>query len=141
MLKTEEKSSYKSEENEQIIANIYYNRQNNNYSVIISSTTDKEAVAYAIYNKSYQRTGWDYLAISAYEKNDDKYNDSMKAYAMGYIEGHITKDSITQNFFNMIHYHPEDYIMPEYLKEYLQKNTENMRQNAESKMEQCYRIL
>ena len=65
----------------------------------------------------------------------------MKAYATGYIEGHITKDSITQNFFNMIHYHPEDYIMPEYLKEYLQKNTENMRQNAESKMEQFYRIL
>lgn len=134
--KTEENSSYKNEENEQIIANIYYNEQNNNYSVIISSTADKEAIAYAIYNKSYQRTGWDYLAISSYEKNDDKYNDSMKAYAMGYIEGYITKDSITQNFFNMIHYHPEDYIMPDYLKEYLQKNTEYMKQNAESKMEQ-----
>ena len=134
--KTEENSSYKNEENEQIIANIYYNEQNNNYSVIISSTADKEAIAYAIYNKSYQRTGWDYLAISSYEKNDDKYKDSMKAYAMGYIEGYITKDSITQNFFNMIHYHPEDYVMPDYLKEYLQKNTEYMKQNAESKMEQ-----
>ena len=134
--KTEENLSYKNEENEQIIANIYYNEQNNNYSVIISSTADKEAIAYAIYNKSYQRTGWDYLAISSYEKIEDKYNDSMKAYAMGYIEGYITKDSITQNFFNMIHYHPEDYIMPDYLKEYLQKNTEYMKQNAESKMEQ-----
>ena len=41
----------------------------------------------------------------------------------------------------MKHYHPKDYIMPEYLKEYLQKNTEYMSQNAESKMEQCYRIL
>ena len=133
--KLEERFSYKDGENEQIIVNIYYNEKNNNYSVLESSTTDEDAIAYAIYNKSYQRTGWDYLAISAYEKNDSKYNDSIKAYAMGYIEGYITKDSITQNFFNMIHFHPEDYSMPEYLKEYLQKNTEYMKQNAESKME------
>ena len=80
--KLEEGSSYKDGENEQIIVNIYYNEKNNNYSVIETTTTDDDAIAYAIYNKSYQRTGWDYLAISAYEKNDSKYNDSIKAYAM-----------------------------------------------------------
>ena len=100
--KTSESSSYKDGENEQIIANIYYNKTYNNYSVIESSTPDKDAIAYAIYNKSYQRTGWDYLVVSSYEKNDSKYNDSIKAYAMGYIEGYLTNVSISQNFYNMI---------------------------------------
>lgn len=135
-LKIEEILSEQNEENEHIIANIYYDEKNNNYSVVISSKTDEDAIAYAIYNKSYQRTGWDYLAVSSYEKNDNKYKDSKKAYAMGYIEGYITNDSISQNFFNMIHFHPEDYKMPEYLKEFLQKNTEYMRKTAESKMGQ-----
>ena len=132
--KTEEKIPDQNSENEQIIANIYYTEKNNSYTVLISQAIDKDAIAYAIYNKSYQRTGWDYLAISAYEKKDDKYNDSMKAYAMGYIEGYITKDAITHNFFNMIHFHPEEYKMPEKLKEFVQKNIEYMKQNAEKKM-------
>ena len=100
--KTEEKIPDQNSENEQIIANIYYTEKNNSYTVIISPAIDKDAIAYAIYNKSYQRTGWDYLAISAYEKKDNKYNDSMKAFAMGYIEGYITKEAITHNFYNMI---------------------------------------
>ena len=132
--KTEEKIPDQNSENEQIIANIYYTEKNNSYTVLISPAIDKDAIAYAIYNKSYQRTGWDYLAISAYEKKDDKYNDSMKAYAMGYIEGYITKDAISHNFFNMIHFHPEEYKMPEKLKEFVQKNIEYMKQNAEKKM-------
>lgn len=132
--KAEEISTYKDEDDIRIIANIYFDEKSDNYSIIQSAKVDEDAIAYAIYNKSYQRTGWDYLAISAYEKNDDKYKDANKAYAMGYIEGFLTKDSISQNFFNMIHSHPNEYKMPEFLKTYIQTNMEYMRQNVESKM-------
>lgn len=54
---------------------------------------------------------------------------------MGYIEGYLTNVSISQNFYNMINYHPDNFTMPAYLKEYLTKNTEYMKKKAESKME------
>ena len=132
--KTEERLANKDKENEQIIANIYYDEKKINFNIIESVIPDKDAVAYALYNKSYQRTGWDYLAISSYEKNDNKYNDSLKAYAMGYIEGYLTNETITQNFFNLFHVHIGEYQMEDNLKDFLQKNTEYMKQKAEKKM-------
>ena len=123
------------QEDENIIANIYYNSKYDNYSIIQSNSPDKEAIAYAVYNKSYQRTGWDYLAISSYEKNNSKYSDSNKAYAMGYIEGYLTHKSISQNFFNMIRNHTTDYIMPDNLRDFISKNIEYMTEKAEKNMD------
>ena len=134
--KADEKKSYKEvDADEHIIANIYYNSKYDNYTIIQSNSPDEDAIAYAIYNKSYQRTGWDYLAISSYEKSDNKYSDSNKAYAMGYIEGYLTNKSISQNFFNMLRKHPDEYKIKDNLKDFLQKNIEYMMQNAKSKME------
>ena len=78
--------SIKSEEsNEYIIMNCYYLNENNSYITSTSNKRDENALASSIYNKTYETIGWDYLSISTHEKNDNKYNDSMKAYAMGYF--------------------------------------------------------
>ena len=87
------------DENEQTIMNIYY--ENGKYTTKNSTSRDENAIAYAIYNKSYERVGWDFLAISSYEKNDNKYKDEDKAYAMGYLEGALTKDRIYSFFINI----------------------------------------
>ncbi len=92
------------ENNEQIIANIYYDQTNKNFTINISETKDNNSIAYAIYNKSYERTGWDFLSISTYDKNDNKYEDSQKAYDMGYLEGYLTKDRISSYFTKITKY-------------------------------------
>ena len=61
-----------SKENERTIMNIYYEKDN--YVTNKSKSIDKNAIAYAIYDKSYERVGWDFLAVGTYEKNDSKYN-------------------------------------------------------------------
>ena len=82
--------------------NIYY--ENNKYVTKKSKSIDKNAIAYAIYEKSYERIGWDFLAIGSYEQNDTKYKDEDKAYAMGYLEGILTKDRIYSYFIDMQHF-------------------------------------
>ena len=86
--------------------NLYYSSETGNFTTNISDKRDPNAVANAIYNKTYEKIGWDYLSISSYEKNDSKYNDSLKAYGMGYLEGILTKDRIYSqynNFFNFFY--------------------------------------
>ena len=78
----------------------------------ITNTSDKRdpnALASAIYNKSYEKIGWDYLSISAYEKNDSKYENYRKAHAMGYLEGILTKDRIYSHYTNFYNYFLSDY--------------------------------
>ena len=111
------------DENEQTIMNIYY-ENNGKYTTKNSTTRDENAIAYAIYNKSYERIGWDFLAISSYEKNDSKYKDEDKAYAMGYLEGVLTKNRIYSFFINVKHHFFSDKNLkiPDNLKQFFKKN-------------------
>ena len=84
---------------ESIIMNIYYS--NGKYKTVKSDKVYDEAIANAIYNKSYETTGWDFLTITSYDKKDNKYSDSNKAYAMGYLEGVLTKDRIYTFYRNI----------------------------------------
>ena len=129
------KSIQLEEENEQIIMNFYYSEKYNNSTTKISNKRDENAVASAIYNKSYEKTGWDYLAISTYEKKDNKYNDSIKAYAMGYLEGVLTKDRIYSHYTNFMHYFLYAYrdnslIIKQIFLEFFQQNIEYMKQKS-----------
>ena len=123
------------ENNEQIIANIYYDKTNKNFTINISETKDNNSIAYAIYNKSYERTGWDFLSISTYDKNDNKYEDSQKAYAMGYLEGYLTKDRISSYFTKITNYlfYRIDSNVKDELIQFLKENIEYMKKNSESK--------
>ena len=123
------------ENNEQIIANIYYDKTNKNFTINVSETKDNNSIAYAIYNKSYERTGWDFLSISTYDKNDNKYEDSQKAYAMGYLEGYLTKDRISSYFTKITNYlfYRIDSNVKDELIQFLKENIEYMKKNSESK--------
>ena len=57
-----------SETYESIIMNLYYSSESGNFTTKTSDKRDLDALASAIYNKSYETIGWDYLSISAYEK-------------------------------------------------------------------------
>ena len=127
------------EENEQIIMNFYISEQDQNISLNISEKKDENTVANAIYNQSYERIGWDYLAISSYEKNDSKFNNSIKAYAMGYLEGVLTKDKIFSHYTNFDSYYFTDYKeqMPqavEYFFAFLQQNFDYMKEKSLNNM-------
>ena len=71
-----------------------YINESNVITTKISDKRDEDALASAVYKKSYEKIGWDYLSIATYEKNDKKYNDSSKAYAMGFLEGTLTNERI-----------------------------------------------
>ena len=127
--------SIKSEEsNEYIIMNCYYLNENNSYITSTSNKRDENALASAIYNKTYEKIGWDYLSISTHEKNDSKYNDSMKAYAMGYLEGILTKDRIFSHYTNFHKYFLAQYeSVPIILKkfyDFIEDNIEYMKEKS-----------
>ena len=117
---------------EQKITNLYYNKEKDQYIIGESKSIDENSIAYAVYNKSYERTGWDFLAISTYDKKDGKYDDSDKAYAMGYLEGFITKERIYSFYRNILHYgfYRFDLKIPENLKEFFKKNIDYMEKNS-----------
>ena len=123
-------SNSEPKDEEQIIMNIYYN--NKNYSLIESNKKDENAIAYAIYNRSYEIKGWDFLSISTYDKKDGKYNDENKAYAMGYLEGFITKDRIYSYFTNMKHYlfYKNNLTIPENLLKFYKINIDYMQKKS-----------
>ena len=132
--------SIKSENsNEQIIMNCYYSNENNSYITNTSNKRDENALANAIYNKTYEKIGWDYLAISTYEKNDSKYNDSMKAYAMGYLEGILTKDRIFSHYINFHKYFLSQYesipIILEKFYNFILDNIEYMKEKSIKNMD------
>ena len=126
------KSNKPPEDNEQIIVNMYY--ENQKYRLEESKLKDENSIAYAIYNKSYERTGWDFLAISTYDKKDSKYTDSDKAYAIGYLEGYLTKDRIYSYYNNILHLccSKLDLTIPKQIKEFINTNLNYMKEKSES---------
>ena len=126
------------DDKEQTIVNIYYSKDSKNYTINISKNIDEDAIAYAIYNKSYERTGWDFLSISTYDKDDKKYNDTDKAYAMGYLEGVLTKDRIYSYAINMIHLFgtsQTNFTIPDIIKEPFKRNIDYMKKKSLEKMD------
>ena len=59
------------ESNESIIMNLYYSEETN-FTTNISDKRDENAIANALYNKSYEKIGWDYLSISSDTNKDNK---------------------------------------------------------------------
>ena len=127
------------EGNENIIMNFYYSETNNTCITNISDIIDENAVASAVYNKTYEEIGWDYLAISSYQKTDDKYNDSIKAYGMGYLEGVLTKNRIFSHYTNFKTYFLYEYNNIEFVKQmffgFYQKNFEYMEKKSLENMD------
>ena len=113
---------------ESIIMNIYYSKETGKYKTVKSDKVYDEAIANAIYNKSYETTGWDFLTITSYDKKDNKYSDSNKAYAMGYLEGVLTKDRI-YTFYRNIKF-TGVYDDDSNLREFMKKNINYMNETS-----------
>ena len=133
--------SLKQTEEEKIIMNVYYSKTSGKYFTKKSDNIDQSAIASATYIKSYETKGWDFLTISSYNLDDNKYSDANKAYAMGYVEGIINNERIYQMYQNLMHYTFYSYgtKMPENLKIFLKKNLEYMeKKSIENKDKDIY---
>ena len=115
-----------------IIANVYYSRISGKYSVQTSDKRDPMAVASAVYTDSYEEKGWDFLALSSYQGEDSKFQDYIKSYGMGYLEGVITYKRIYPFFENMkhFHFHKNNAEMPDITKKFVLQNLEYMKTTA-----------
>ena len=119
-------------EDEKIIMNVYFSKTSGKYTIKTSEVIDQNAIASATYINSYYTKGWDFLTISSYSLNDNKYSDANKAYAMGYVEGVINNERIYQIYQNLLYYsfYSDGNKMPENLKIFLEKNLEYMRKKS-----------
>jgi hypothetical protein len=104
----------------------------NSYSASIFVENDKfifmpnvydelNAAAVCKYSPSLEQFGWDFLAISSNIENIS-LNAVTKSYAMGYLEGIVTKDRIFSHYLNMRAYNWYDFpnkTMPQEVKEFL----------------------
>ena len=120
-----------SEEQSQIKASVYYIKTTGKYKVV-EGKLDKMAAAYAVYNKSYETKGWDFLTVSSYDGVDDKYPDEVKNYAMGFLEGVLTYKRIYPSYFNLNNYkyNKNNGTMPDSTYEFFQKNLLFMQNNT-----------
>jgi hypothetical protein len=92
------------------------------YSLKIKYVYDTDAIAYAMYDERLFSTGWDFLTISSYTKNDEKYSDNLKAYATGFLEAYLTANRIWNHFLNTKQYYFKSENIPNNLIEFIQAN-------------------
>ena len=111
-----------------IKASVFYIKTTGKYKVT-EGVYDKNAAAYAIYNRSYETKGWDFLKLSSYEGIDDKYSDEIKNYAMGYLEGVLTYKRIYPAYYNLNNYkyYKNNGVMPNTTYEFFKKNLQFMK--------------
>ena len=108
-----------------ITASVYYVKTTGKFEITLDKL-DEEAAAYGTYTPSYETKGWDFLTISSYAKNDEKYSDEIKNYAMGYLEGVLTYKRIYASYYNLnnFKYYLNNGVMPNSTYEFFQKNLE-----------------
>ena len=116
-------------EEEKVIMNLYYSRTSGKFTSKISEYKDEDAIASATYINSYESKGWDFLTISTYDKSDNRYDDDIKSYAMGYLEGILNKDRIFSIYRNLMHFsfYEDNLELPNNLIEYLTRNLDYMK--------------
>ena len=105
---------------DEIRASVYYD--NNTQKFRFSEEYDENAVAYGLYSKTLETLGWDFISISS--NIEPRYNAKTKAYAMGYLEGVLTKDRIFSHYINTKNYvfSETNGEMPEYMRNFFNKH-------------------
>lgn len=128
---------------EELIASVYYLRTSGKFKVVYGDKLDPDAVATATYKTEYEKEGWDYLTLQSYQGDDNKYQDHIKSYGMGFLEGVMTHQRIYPFYLNMKHFHFHDpnatvqtFEMPEITKKFVQQNLVYMKQKALAKKDQ-----
>ena len=108
-------------------ANIYISKVSNKFTVKYEPI-NTESLAYIKYTPSYEKEGWDRLALSSSDKPDTIYSDSIKHYGMGYLEGYVTYKRLYDHYRNNNNYkfHKNNGIMPEFLEKFFEANLQYM---------------
>ena len=118
---------------ETINASIYYIRQTKK-DIVKKGIYDENAIAFGNYTSSYEEKGWDFLTISSYSGNDNKYADHTKSYAMGFLEGVLTYKRIYDHWRNMKHfkYYDNNATMPDLIYEFFKQNLDYVKYKSTS---------
>ncbi|RUS86577.1 hypothetical protein EGW08_005658 [Elysia chlorotica] len=97
----------------------------------ISEQQPADYVAVASLANTINETGWAKLDVTTHAGPNRKYNDSVQAYAAGFVEGHLTRSLMTMHWTNT-----GAWVCPEpmtaqciQLKQFLQKNMDWMLDN------------
>jgi hypothetical protein len=107
---------------EPIFASVNWDSKTQSYS-ILQNIYDNTTVAYGTYKKDMENSGWDSLTISSYQGEDNKYEDEVKSYAMGFLEGSITYERIWNHYQNCnAFFNFPSLKMPDNTREYLKQN-------------------
>ncbi|GFO16883.1 phospholipase b-like 2 [Plakobranchus ocellatus] len=77
---------------------VTYNTETSIFEVSDQQATDYVAVASFV--NTVNQTGWAKLDVTTQAGPKRKYNDSVQAYAAGFVEGHITKSLMTMHWAN-----------------------------------------
>ncbi|XP_071092880.1 putative phospholipase B-like 2 [Haliotis cracherodii] len=116
-----------------------YDETSGRFQVLEGFATE-DSLAWAQFINSVNETGWGYLELSAQYEYDEKYNDSMLAYAAGLVEGYVTRDLITMHWENtMAGYCDEPYsAYCRRLRDFLESNLNWIRTSIKNNPDDPY---
>ncbi|XP_019646656.1 PREDICTED: putative phospholipase B-like 2 [Branchiostoma belcheri] len=78
------------------LASVRYDEGTKTYQ--ITDTLDTGAAAWANFTDRISSTGWSFLTVTT----NEKYNDSVQAYAAGLVEGYLTRDHMYNHWLNTV---------------------------------------
>jgi len=118
-------------ETEQVItASIYQDPTTQNFKVV-TGEYNEEAIAYIKFTHGLTAKGWDFMALSSFQGNDERYSDDLKSYSMGYLEGVITYEKIWNHYSNQkryIFFDKPNFEMPKSTRAFLTENAQFIRE-------------
>ncbi|XP_046365678.2 putative phospholipase B-like 2 [Haliotis rufescens] len=116
-----------------------YDETSGRFQVLEGFTTE-DSLAWAQFINSVNETGWGYLELSTQYEYDEKYNDSMLAYAAGLVEGYVTRDLINMHWENtMAGYCDEPYsAYCQRLRDFLETNLNWIRTSIKNNPDDPY---
>jgi len=110
------------EESETIKASLLWTKENGFQVRHNELSLSEDTVAWATFKNEINQTGWTYLEV----KTSGKFEDSIQAYAAGYLEAYLTADLIHLYWRNI----GEKYCHPEGMEEICNRMKEFVKENT-----------
>ncbi|XP_071504037.1 putative phospholipase B-like 2 [Diadema antillarum] len=116
-----------------MVASVTYNASTASFSIVKGRVPD--AVAWANFTETVNKTGWAHLTVTT----NGSYPDAIQAYAAGVVEGHASAPFIFMNWMNTINEYCESMTtFCQKLHDFLVKNLEWMQTQIDLKPDDPY---